>query len=129
MKSHATHVSITVVMRNLHHSCSYLCQTALNSSLQAETLSGDNSVYRNFCCSLKSASVVPASSEVCHYLVIQLKDFVSHDNQVIKDIKYIQCTPNFSLPVKDNKMTYQKDYHLIATINHTRNLSKGHYTS
>ena len=37
--------------------------TALNSSLHAETLSGDNSVYCNFCCSLKSASVAPAFSE------------------------------------------------------------------
>ena len=35
-------------------------QTALNSSLEAETLSGCNSINCNFCCSLKSASVVPA---------------------------------------------------------------------
>ena len=59
-------------------------QTALNSSLHAETLSGDNSVYCNFCCSLKSASVVPPFSEVGCYLVIQVI-------QVIKDIKHVQC--------------------------------------
>ena len=45
-------------------------QTASNSSWQAETLSGYNSVYCNFCCSLKSAPAVPAFSEVSHYLVI-----------------------------------------------------------
>ena len=65
-------------------------QTALNSSLQAGTLSGDNSVYYNFCCSLKSTSVVPTFSEVGHYLVIQLKRFVSsYDNKVIKYIKQV----------------------------------------
>ena len=104
-------------------------QAALNSSLKAETLSGDNFIYCNFCCSLKSASVVPAFSEVGCYLVIQLKRFVSHDNQVIKDIKHVQCTPNISVPVKDNEVTYQKDYYLIPSINHTGNLNRGHYTS
>ena len=42
-------------------------QNTLNSSLEAETLSGDNSIYCNFCCSLKSASVVPGFSEVGRY--------------------------------------------------------------
>ena len=41
-------------------------QTALNSSLAVETLSGDNSIHSNFCCSLKSTSVVLAFSEVGH---------------------------------------------------------------
>ena len=103
--------------------------TALNSSLKAENFSGDNFIYCNFCCSLKSASVVPAFSEVGRYLVIQLKRFVSHDNQVIKDIKHVQCTPNISVPVKDNEVTYQKDYYLITSINYTGNLNRGHYTS
>ena len=104
-------------------------QTALNSSLETETLSGDNSIYCNFCCSLKSASVVPAFSEVGRYLVIQLKRFVSHDNQVLKDMKHVQCTPNISVPVKDNEVTFHKHYHLIATINHTGSLTRGHYTA
>ena len=80
-------------------------QIALNSSLETETLSEDNSIYGNFCCSLKPASVVPAFSEVGRYLVIQLKRFVSHDNQVLKDIRHVQCTPNISVPVKDNEVT------------------------
>ena len=97
--------------------------------LKTETLSRNNSIYYNFCCSLKSAPVVPAFLEKGRYLVILLKRFVSHDNQVIKDIKHVQCTPNISMPVKDNEMTYQKDYHLIATINLTGNLNRCHYTS
>ena len=104
-------------------------QAALNVSLQAETFSADNSIYCNFCCSLKLASLVPAFSKVGRYLVIQLKCFAIHDKQVIKDLKHIQCTPNISVPVKDNEVTYQKDYHLIAAINHTGNLSRVHYTS
>ena len=81
------------------------------------------------CCSLKSASAVPAFSEVGRYLVIQLKRFVSHDNQVLKDMKHVQCTPNISVPVKDNEVTFHKHYHLIATINHTGSLTRGHYTA
>ena len=45
-------------------------QTALNSSLHTETLSEDDFIYCNFCCSIKSASVVPAFLEVGRYLVI-----------------------------------------------------------
>ena len=81
-------------------------QIALNSSLETETLSRDNSIYCNFCFSLKSASVVPVFLEVGRYLVIQLKRSVSHNNQVLKDIKHVQCTPNISVPVKDNDTTY-----------------------
>ena len=101
----------------------------MSSSLQSETLSADNSIYCNFCCSLKSASVVLGFSEVGRYLVIQLKHFASHDNQVIKDIKHVQWTPYISMLVKDNKMTYQEDYDLTATINHIGNLNRGHYSS
>ena len=35
---------------------------------------------------------------------------------------------NISLPVKENKVTYQKDFHFIANINHTGTY-RGHYTS
>ena len=77
-------------------------QTALNSSLEAETLSGDNSIYCNFSCSIKSTSMVPAFLEVDCYLVIQLKRFISQDYQMVKDIKHVHCTPNISVPVKDN---------------------------
>ena len=104
-------------------------QTNLNSSLQTETLSQDNSTYCNFCCSLKSSFVVPAFLKVGLYLVIQLKSLVCRDNQVIKDIKHVQCTPNISVPVKLYEVTYQKYYHLIATIYHTGNLTRGHCTS
>ena len=73
--------------------------------------------------------MVPAFLEVGYYLINQMKQFVSHNNQVIKDLKQVQCTPNISVPVKDNKETYQKDDHLTVTINHTGNLNRGHYTS
>ena len=104
-------------------------QTALNSSLETEILSGDNSIYCNFCCSLKSPSMVPAFLEIGRYLVIQLKRFVSHDNQVLKYMKHVHCTPNISVPVKDNEVTFNKHCQLIATISHTGNLNRGHYTA
>ena len=104
-------------------------QAALNSFLQPEILTEDNSFYCNFCSALKSASVVPAFTEVGHYLVIQLKRFFNHGDQVIKDIKHVKCSPTISVPLKDNEVTYEKHFHLVATINHTGNINRGHYTS
>ena len=101
-------------------------KTALSSSLEAETLSGDNSNCCNFSCSSKATSVVPAFLEVGCYLVIQLNCFVSHDNQMIKDIKHVQYTPNISVPIKVNQV---KGYNLIATMNHNETLSRGDYAS
>ena len=97
-------------------------KTALSSSLEAEILSGDNSKYCNFSCSSKATSVVPAVLEVRCYLVIQLNCFVSHDNQVIKDIKHVQYAPNISVPIKFNPV---KGYNLIATMNHNERLNRG----
>ena len=48
---------------------------------------------------------------------------------MIKDIKRVQCSPKVSVPIKDNEVTYQKYYHLIAAINCTRDLNRGHYIS
>ena len=48
---------------------------------------------------------------------------------MIKDIKHVLCTPTISVPVKDNEVTYKGDLSLIATINCTGNLNRGHYTS
>ena len=97
-------------------------KTALSSSLEAEILSGDNSKYCNFSCPSKATSVVPAVLEVCCYLVIQLNCFVSHDNQVIKDIKHVQYAPNISVPIKVNQV---KGHNLIATMNHNERLNRG----
>ena len=84
---------------------SSLLQLALSNSIQTERQKPCPETIPStvtFCCSLKSASVVPTFSEVGRYLVIQLKHFVSHDNQVLKDKKkHVQCTPNISVPVKD----------------------------
>ena len=120
MKSHGTHVSVTAVMRN---TCSYLCQTPTSFKffLEERNIFWRQFVYFNFCCSIKSVSVVPAFSEVVSYLVVQLKHFVSYDNQVIKAMKHVQCTPNISVPVKDKEVTHQKDFNLIVIISQTRN--------
>ena len=73
--------------------------------------------------------MVPAFLEIGRYLVIQLKRFVSHDNQVLKDMKNGECAANITVPVKDNEVTFHKHYQLIATISHTGNLNRGHYTA
>ena len=46
-----------------------------------------------------NSSTFPAISEIGSYLLVQLKRFVSYNNQFIKGMKYVQCTPNNSVPV------------------------------
>ena len=46
-----------------------------------------------------NSSTFPAISEIGNYLLVQLKHFVSYNNQVIKGMKHVQCTPNISVPL------------------------------
>ena len=58
-----------------------------------------------------------------------MKRFVHHEGQVFKDINQVQCTPNISLPLTDSEVTYRKNFRLLATVNHTGTLERGHYTA
>ena len=47
----------------------------------------------------------------------------------MKNINCVECTSDISVPVEDNEVKYEKHFRLLATINHTGNLDRGHYTS
>ena len=104
-------------------------QTALNKTLCSEELSEDNPYYCNFCSEFRPASVEHSLSKVGRFLCIQLKRFINHGGNVIKDIQKVICNENISVPLVDGEITFYKQYRLIATINHTGNLDRGHYTS
>ena len=104
-------------------------QAALNKTLCSEELSKDNPYYCNFCSEFRPALVEHSLSKVGRFLCIQLKRFINHGGNVIKDIQKVICNENISVPLVDGKITFYKQYRLIATINHTGNLDRGHYTS
>ena len=104
-------------------------QTSLNKILQSEELSEENSYFCNFCSQYCPASIDHVFSKIGRFLIIQLKRFNNHEGHIIKDIKKVQCSANITVPVVDDDVTNTIQFRLIATINHTGNLSRGHYTS
>ena len=93
-------------------------------------MTGKNDFSCNFCSSNNQALVDQEISEVGDYLIIQLSCFLIFNKAVTKDICKISCTPTLTVPVTSHEdITGNKKFNLIATINHSGNLARGHYTS
>ena len=61
-------------------------QTSLNIFLQSEELNEPDAFFCNFCESFQSTSVDHEISKVGSYLVLQLKRFINHLGNFIKDV-------------------------------------------
>ena len=103
-------------------------QCALEKSLNTEELTDENSFFCHTCQTQRPASVEHSFTQVGKYLIIQLKRFVVHEDSVIKDVQKVHCTSKLSVPFVDNEVTLNKKYDLLATVNHTGTLDRGHYT-
>ena len=66
-----------------------------------------------------------------NYLIIQVKCFLVFNQPVTKDISKLSCTPhsNSTVALDNHKIVGHKKFNLIATINHSGNLPRGHHTS
>ena len=104
-------------------------QTFLNIFSQSEELTEPDSLFYNFCKSFQSAYVDHEIAKVGCYLVLQLKSFVNDNESFIKDIKKVQCTKTYSVPVAVDDVSFHKKFNVTATVNHTGTLDKGHYTA
>ena len=63
------------------------------------------------------------------YLIIQVKPALVLNQAVPKDISKISCTPTLTVPVTlDEDIVGCKKFNIIATINHSDNLAREHYT-
>ena len=74
-------------------------QTYLTIFLKTEEVTEPYSFFCNFYESYQPASVDHEISKIGSYLMLQLKCFVSHHGNFIKDIKKVQCAETFSMPV------------------------------
>ena len=101
-----------------------------NSYLESNFLSGVNEFFCNISFSNSQALTDPEISKVGDCLIIQVKRFLVFNHAVTKDITKISCTPTLTVPVTlDEDIVDHKKFNLTATINHTGNLARGHYTS
>ena len=93
-------------------------------------MSGKNEFFCNICSSNNQVPADHEISKVGDYLTIQMKRFLVFNQEVTKDITKISCTPTLAVPVTlDDDIVGHKKFSLIATINHTVNLARGHYNS
>ena len=63
-------------------------------------------------------------------LIVQLTRFSILDNRAIKDEQIFDCFPNSVLKVPitiDDEVSFSNKYSLVATINHSGSLDRGHY--
>ena len=112
----------TAVSESIHSS--------LNSYLESNLFSGKNDSFCNICSSNSQALADQEISTVGDSLIIQVKHFLVFNQAMTKDISKISCTPALTVPVTlDEDVGDHKKFNLIATINHSGNLARGHHSS
>ena len=105
-------------------------QSSLNSYLESNLFSGKNDSFCNICSSNSQALADQEISTVGDSLIIQVKHFLAFNQVVTKDISKISCTPALTVPVTlDEDVGGHQMFNLTATINHSGNLARGHYSS
>ena len=101
-------------------------QSCLDLFLTPEHLSGDNSFFYDYCSSLQPTIIDSSFCRVGHYLIIQLKWFVNFQETVTKDINFVVCFANISIPVIFDRHSWAKEVLIFSTVNHSQNVNNGH---
>ena len=104
-------------------------QCSIETYLKPEDLIGTNSYLCNVCSSLQPAVLEHKISGLGDFLIIQLKRFTYISGSVTKDVKNVWCTSDLNIPVSSGDATSFKKFELIATVNHSGNLDRGHYVA
>lgn len=86
-------------------------QSSLNIFLQSEELTEPDSIFFcNFFESYQPVSDDHKISKVGRYLILQLKRFLNHYGNFIKDIKKVQFTETLSVPVVIVNASFQQKF-------------------
>lgn len=88
----------------------------------------ENKFICNFCSQLQQALLDHEFASAGHLLMIQLKRCLNINNFATKHAQTVCCTSDLdvSITVHDDIIHHEK-FKLIATINHSGNLNRGHY--
>ena len=108
-------------------------QASINQFLKPEILSSHN---KWFCPSYRALSESTRKTCIINsapMLIIQLCRFSNQGGQLIKDANFFSCTQSESnkhllVPITvEDEVSFTNKYSLIATINHSGMLNRGHY--
>ena len=108
-------------------------QTSLKQFLSPEILSSGNKWFCPSCKTLSESTRETCVMNSAPILAIQLCRFSNQGGQLVKDETLVSCTQSqvgqyLTVPITiEDKVSFINKYSLIATINHSSNLSRGHY--
>ena len=113
---------------NIHLPVTKSIQTALNIFLESEELRESDLCFCNFCASYQPASMDHQITKVGIYLILELKRFINHNADFIKDFTKVSSHENFLYHLL-MRFSFHKKFSLKATANHTGTLNRGQYTA
>ena len=107
-------------------------QTSVNQFLKREILTSHNKWFCpscNLCESTRETCIVNSAP----ILIIQLCRFSNQGGQLVKNENFLSCTrgesnKDLTVPITvEDEVSFTNKYSLIATINHSGTLNRGHY--
>ena len=108
--------------------------SSINKFQEIEPLEGSNRYNCPLCQSLQEATIQKCISKCGSVLICHLKRFGNFLDNTFKDCSTFKCLPmkdsTVSVPVLvEGETSVPKLYSLVATINHSGRLDRGHYWS
>ena len=108
-------------------------QTSLKQFLSPEILSSGNNWFCPSCKTLSESTRETFVMNSAPILAVQLCRFSNQGSQLVKDETLVSCTQSqvgqyLTVPITiEDEVSFINKYSLIATINHSGTLSRGHY--
>ena len=108
-------------------------QTSMNEFLKSEILSSQNKWFFPSCNLLSESTRETCIINSVPIFIIQLCRFSNQGGQLVKNENFFSCTQSESnkdltVPITiEDEVPFANKYYLIATINHSGTLNKGHY--
>ena len=108
-------------------------QTSLKQFLSPEILTSGNKWFCPSCNTLSESTRETCVMNSAPILAIQLCRFPNQGGQLVKDETLVSCTQSqvgqyLTVPITiEDEVSFINKYSLIATINHSSTLSRGHY--
>ena len=105
---------------------------SLNHFLEPEQLTGDNCWSCPQCSSYKECTRQSSFKTCASILIIQLRRFTNLNGSLYKDNRVVNCYlkghQTLTVPSHpEEDISFTNEYRLVATINHSGTLARGHY--
>ena len=104
--------------------------SSLSKFLKPEILESENKWFCPLCNCLTESTRETSIIRSTSILVIQLSRFSTSHSRLLKDPRVFNCSPELELKVPitvEDEVSFSSKYSLVASINHSGTLDKGHY--